>query len=115
MKSLTISEGFKLAIGERKVERAFFSTYCMDPDFFELDVLPLLLGDPALSTDEAFRYHQLQSLMSDCTGRFAVAYDFDVFDPRYTTKLEVDYIPVRVDAACQHAKIAVIEVSDSNN
>lgn len=114
MKSLTISEGFKLAIGERKVERAFFSTYCMDPDFFELDVLPLLLGDPALSTDEAFRYHQLQSLMSDCSGRFAVAYDFDVFDPRYTTKLEVDYIPVRVDAACQHAKIAVIEVSDSN-
>ena len=112
MKSLTISEGFKLALRERKVERAFFSTYCVDPDFFELDVLPLLLGDPALSTDETVRYHQLQSLMSDSCGRFALAYDFDVFDPRYTTRLEVDYIPIRVDGACQHAKLAVIEVSD---
>lgn len=113
MKSLTISEGFKRAIGERDVKRAFFSTYCFEPDFFELEVLPLLLGGSAVSTDETIRYHQLQSLMSDSRGRFAVAYDIDVFNPQCSSRLEVDYIPVRVDGACQHAKLAVIEVVDT--
>jgi PLD-like domain len=113
MKSLTISEGFKRAIGERSVERAFFSTYCFEADFFELDVMPLLLGGPAVSTDETLRYHQLQSLMSNSRGRFAVAYDMDVFNPECSTRLEVDYIPVRVGAACQHAKLAVLEVVDA--
>lgn len=113
MKSLTISEGFKRAIGERTVERAFFSTYCFEPDFFELEVMPLLLGGPCVSTDEAIRYHQLQSLMSNSRGRFAVAYDVDVFNPESAARLEVDYIPVRVDGACQHAKVAVLEVIDA--
>lgn len=113
MKSLTISEGFKRAIGEREVKSAFFSTYCFEPDFFELEVLPLLLGGAAVSTDETIRYHQLQALMIGCQGRFAVAYDLDVFDPQYATRLEVDYLPVRVDRACQHAKLAVLEVVDA--
>lgn len=113
MKSLTISEGFKRAIGERTVERAFFSTYCFEPDFFELEVMPLLLGGPSVSTDETIRYHQLQSLMSNSRGRFAVAYDVDVFNPQYAARLEVDYIPVRVARACQHAKVAVLEVVDA--
>lgn len=112
MKSLTISESFKQAIGARTVKSAFFSTYCFEPDFFELDVIPLLLGGPALSTDETIRYHQLQSLMSFDRGRFAVAYDVDVFNPTFAAKLEIDYLPVRVNGACQHAKIAVIEVLD---
>lgn len=112
MKSLTISEGFKQAIGERTVTQAFFSTYCFEPDFFELDVLPLLLGEQTFSTDENIRYHQLQASMNVCNSRFAVAYDVDVFDPQFAPRLEVDYIPVRVGGACQHAKIAVLEVVD---
>lgn len=112
MKALTISESFKQAIGKRTVRSAFFSTYCFEPDFFELDVVPLLLGGPALSTDETIRYHQLQSLMSFDRGRIAVAYDVDVFNPTFAPKLEIDYLPVRVDGACQHAKIAVLEVCD---
>ncbi|APW47981.1 hypothetical protein [Rhodoferax antarcticus] len=115
MKSLTISESFKEAIGARTVKSAFFSTYCFEPDFFELDVVPLLLGGPALSTDETIRYHQLQSLMSFGRGRFAVAYDVDVFNPTFAAKLEIDYLPVRVPAACQHAKIAVLEVLDEQD
>lgn len=115
MKSLTISESFKQAIGTRTVKSAFFSTYCFEPDFFELDVIPLLLGAPALSTDETIRYHQLQSLMSFGRGRFAVAYDVDVFNPAFAAKLEIDYLPVRVPAACQHAKIAVLEVLDERD
>lgn len=115
MKSLTISESFKQAIGTRTVKSAFFSTYCFEPDFFELDVVPLLLGGPVLSTDESIRYYQLQSLMSFGRGRFAVAYDVDVFNPTFAAKLEIDYLPVRVPAACQHAKIAVLELLDEQD
>lgn len=112
MEALTISEGFRKAIGIRTVRHAFFSTYCFEPDFFELEVLPLLLGNPALSSNEAIRYVQLQSLMWEHQNRFAVAYDVDVFNPELAPHLEVDYLPIRVDGACQHAKIAVIELVD---
>lgn len=113
MKHMTISESFREAIGDRRVERAFFSTYCLEPDFFELEVLPLMLGTPALSTAEPIRYHQLQSLMGASRGRFGVAYDAPVFAPTLAPRLEVDYLPVQVDGACHHAKLAVIEVVDT--
>lgn len=114
MKSCTISEGFQKAIDGRRVKRAFFSTYSFEPQFFELEVLPLLLDGPTLSTDETIRYHQLASLMSDSRCRFAVAYDVDVFTPQYAPRLEVDYVAMRVNGACQHAKIAVIEVENTD-
>jgi hypothetical protein len=115
VKSETISQAFKEAIGERTVVRAFFSTYCFEPDFFELDVIPLLLGGAALSTDDSIRYHQLQLLMTGDRDRFAVVYDMDVFAPTSNTRLEVDYLPVRVNGACQHSKIAVLEVQSGED
>lgn len=114
MKSMTISEAFQNALGGRRVERAFFSTYCLEPDFFELEVLPLMLGTPALSTAEAIRYHQLQSLMGASRGCFGVAYDTSVFAPTLSPRLEVDYLPLQVAGACHHAKLAIIEVVDKD-
>lgn len=110
MKALTISEAFRTQIGSRNVLRGFFSTYSFEADFFELEVLPLLLGSPALSPNETIRYHQLQSLMREHRGRWAVAYDVDVFDPQQAPRLEVDYLPIRVGGACQHAKLSILLV-----
>lgn len=110
MKALTISEAFRIQIGNRRVLRGFFSTFSFEADFFELEVLPLLLGSPALSPNETIRYHQLQSLMRQHRGRWAVAYDVDVFDPQQAPRLEVDYLPIRIGGACQHAKLAVLLV-----
>lgn len=112
MKAMTISEAFRTAIGEREVMQAFFSTYSFEPDFFELEVLPLLLGNPALSSNETIRYYQLQSLMRKHTVRLAVVYDLDVFDPQLAPRLEVDYLPMRVGGACQHAKLMVLVVRE---
>jgi hypothetical protein len=114
MKSSTISKGFSEAIGERAVTRAFFSTYSFEPDFFELEVLPLLLDDPSMSTDERIRYPVLESLMSSRSSRFAVAYDVDAFPAEAAARLEVDYIPIRIGGACQHAKLAVVEVENAD-
>lgn len=115
MEALTISEAFQKAIGSRTVLNAFFSTYCFEPDFFELEVLPILLGCPALSSNETIRYVQLQSLMRDHKDRFSVAYDIDVFNPENSPHLEVDYLPVRVGGGCQHAKLAVIGLLDEQD
>lgn len=112
MKAMTISEAFRAVIGEREVMQAFFSTYSFEPDFFELEVLPLLLGNPALSSNETIRYYQLQSLMRNHIGRLAVVYDLDVFDPQLAPRLEVDYLPMRVGGACQHAKLMVLVVRE---
>ena len=112
MKALTISEAFRAVIGEREVVQAFFTTYSFEPDFFELEVLPLLLGNPALSSNESIRYYQLQSLMRHHAGRLAVVYDLSVFDPQLAPRLEVDYLPMRVGGACQHAKLMVLVVRD---
>lgn len=112
MKALTISEAFREVIGEREVVQAFFTTYSFEPDFFELEVLPLLLGNPALSRNESIRYYQLQSLMRQHSGRLAVVYDLSVFDPHLAPRLEVDYLPMRVGGACQHAKLMVLVVRD---
>lgn len=116
MKSMTISEGLRAAVGERKVELAFFSTYCLEVDFFELYVMPLLLGDGngAWSTDETIRAHQLQYQIGSHGGRYAVAYDVDVFAAQVSGKLEVDYLPVRVPDGCQHAKLIVLAVSGAD-
>lgn len=112
MKAMTISDAVRTAIGEREVMQAFFSTYSFEPDFFELEVLPLLLGNPALSSNETIRYYQLQSLMRQHYGRLAVVYDLDVFDPQLAPRLEVDYLPMRVGGACQHAKLMVLVVRE---
>lgn len=112
MKAMSISEAFRAVIGEREVIQAFFSTYSFEPDFFELEVLPLLLGNPALSSNETIRYYQLQSLMRKHIGRLAVVYDLDVFDPQLAPRLEVDYLPMRLGGACQHAKLMVLAVRE---
>jgi hypothetical protein len=52
--------------------------------------------------------------MGASRGRFGVAYDAPVFVPTLAPRLEVDYLPVQVDGACHHAKLAVIEVVDKD-
>ena len=113
MKAQTISDAFRACIGEREVTSAFFTTYNFEPDFFELEVIPLLLGDQALSSQNDIRAVQLQALMQDKGRRFAVAHDVDVFNPTAGSRLEVDYLPVRIGGGCQHAKMAILVLQES--
>jgi len=107
MEPLTISKAFLDLIGDRRVVCGFFSTYCFEPEFFELEVLPLMLGNRAWSANEGIRYYQLQSCLQAHKGNWAVAYDADVFSPQAAPRLEVDYLPVRV-SGCQHAKLSIL-------
>lgn len=115
MKAHTISDAFRACIGEREVTSAFFTTYSFEPDFFELEVIPLLLGDHALSSQSDIRSVQLQALMQDKGRRFAVVHDMDVFNPTAGSRLEVDYLPVRIGGGCQHAKMAILVLQEKGD
>ncbi|EJM77187.1 hypothetical protein [Pseudomonas sp. GM55] len=112
MKAHTISDAFRACIGEREVTSAFFTTYSFEPDFFEQEVIPLLLGDQALSSQIDIRSVQLQALMQDKGRRFAVVHDVDVFNPTAGSRLDVDYLPVRIGRGCQHAKMAILVLQE---
>ena len=116
MEAKTISEALRSVIGDREITRAFFTTYSFEPAFFELEVLPLLMGAPPLSNHEATRYFQLQNLMSAPDNRLQVAvmYDQSVFEPTLAPRLEVQYLPITAGADCQHAKLIVLSVTDRN-
>lgn len=115
LQSLTVTEAFRRAINERPVLHAFFTTFTFEPDFFELEVLPLLLDESALSSNETIRYAQLQDLMRDHHDRFAVAYDYDMFSQDMAGRLEIEYRPERLAGGCHHAKLAVLEVENGEN
>ncbi len=112
MDAMTISDALGAMIDGREVQQAFFTSYSFEPDFFELELLPLLLGNPALSRNDSIRYYQLQNWMAKNITPCAVVYDETVFAPQLAPRLEVDYLPMRVGGACQHAKLTVLQLQD---
>lgn len=111
MEQLTISEAFVQQLAGRRVCAGFFSTFSFDPEFFELEVLPLMLGNDAWSPSDELRYGQLQLKMQEPeqpATHWAVAYDRDIFESQAAPRLEVDYLPVSLLPACQHAKLSVL-------
>lgn len=111
MQQLTISEAFVQQLAGRRVRAGFFSTFSFEPEFFELEVLPLMLGNDVWSPSDELRYGQLQLMMQapeQPAADWAVAYDRDIFESQAAPRLEVDYLPVSLLPACQHAKLSVL-------
>lgn len=111
MQQLTISEAFVQQLAGRRVCAGFFSTFSFEPEFFELEVLPLMLGNDVWSPSDELRYGQLQLKMQEPeqpATDWAVAYDRDIFESQAAPRLEVDYLPVSLLPACQHAKLSVL-------
>ncbi len=111
MQPMTITEAFLQQLAGRRVCAGFFSTFSFEPEFFELEVLPLMLGNDVWSPSDELRYGQLQLKMQE-PGQpatdWAVAYDRDIFESQAAPRLEVDYLPVSLQPACQHAKLIVL-------
>jgi hypothetical protein len=100
------------------VSAAFFSTYSFESDFFELEIMPLLMsqqvgqtGDtyqPALSTNDAIRWQQLERLMAQKQIHTSVIYDPSVYRCERAPRLEVAYHGYSPGNGCQHAKLIAI-------
>lgn len=97
------------------VSAAFFSTFSFEPDFFELEIMPLLLAQkseqgqetyqPALSTNDAIRWQQLERLMTQRHIDTSVVYDPVVYRCERSPRLEIAYHSYSPRKGCQHAKL----------
>lgn len=107
------------------VTAAFFSTYSFEPDFFELEIMPLLMSQksdqshgtyqPALSTNDAIRWQQLERLMTQRYINTSVVYDPTVYRCERSPRLEVAYHGYSPRKGCQHAKlIAMVLETDED-
>ncbi len=66
-------------INNRKVIAGIFTTYTFEPDFFELDVIPLLLkSDITYSTDERVKTFQVREALRESTLELEVFYDLPI-------------------------------------
>lgn len=105
------------------VQSAFFSTYSFEPDFFELEIMPLLMAQqdrknastyhPAFSTNDAIRWQQLERLMVERTIETSVIYDPNVYRCERSPRLEIAYHAYAPNNACQHAKLIALVLEES--
>ena len=81
MKFATISEQFENAIAELDVEAVVFTTYALEIDFFETEVVPLLFGEKStLSNDIRIKELQVRELL-ECSGiKIDLFYDQKLFE-----------------------------------
>lgn len=122
MNFITISELVAEQLQGNLVSAAFFSTFSFEPDFFELEIMPLLLAQrdsktdnlyqPALSTNDAIRWQQIERLLASQSIPTAVIYDPSVYRCERSPRLEIVYHGYSTHLGCQHAKLIAFVLED---
>jgi hypothetical protein len=122
MNYLTISELVTEKLQGQLVSAAFFSTFSFEPDFFELEIMPLLLAhrdgktdniyQPALSSNDAIRWQQVERLLASQPIPTAVIYDPSVYRCERSPRLEIVYHGYSIPSGCQHAKLIAFVLED---
>jgi hypothetical protein len=101
-----LSEHLEERLAGRRVVSAIFTTYQLDPGFFEQHVLPVVLGTP-VSQSAALRLVQLEDSLKTLKGEVAVYYDADGLVDRSdfgSAKLDVRRVPIRISTGVFHPK-----------
>ncbi len=81
MKFATISEQFESAVAELEIEAAIFTTYALEIDFFETEVVPLLFGEKStLSNDIRIKELQVRELLERSKIKIDLFYDQKLFE-----------------------------------
>jgi hypothetical protein len=112
-----ISERLLELIAEREVQAALFTTYTFEPDFFELEVIPLLLSqETAYSADERVKRFMVRENLREAELPIDVFYDLPMFRLQGETSPEMEYLchGVNLGNRAFHAKVNMILVYDPN-
>lgn len=122
MDSVVISEKLTELLKNRKIRAAVFTTYTFEIDFFELEVIPLLLNnDTAYSTDERVKRMQVRLELQKAKTQtplpleaLEVFYDGKLFRNQAHESPRMEYLCHGVDLgnSAFHAKVAFILVYD---
>jgi hypothetical protein len=107
MDKYVISDQLIRKIDSRKVLAGVFSTYTFEPDFFELDVIPILLpGGTAYSADDRVKSFQVREVLRDAGLELEVFYDLPMFRTSAETSPSMEYLchGVKYNNGVFHAK-----------
>lgn len=116
MELSTISDGFRAQIGEReRVIAAVFTTYRFEPEFFEQEIIPLMLDQGlAYSSDQRIKSIQVREALSDAGLPVEVFYDLDLFRQQGTVSPSMEYLHhgIRGERSAFHAKLVFLLLED---
>jgi hypothetical protein len=104
-----LSEHLQERLASRRVLAAVFTTFQFDPDFFEKQVLPVVLDVP-VSHLSTVRLAQLEDVLRTLPTRIAVYYDSAGLQAQEggSARLDIQRTPVRLTTGIFHPKVALI-------
>ncbi len=115
MDKVVITEQFLELIAGREVQAALFTTYTFEPDFFELEVIPLLLNqDMAYSTDDRVKRFMVRENLREADLSIDVFYDLPMFRMSGDCSPEMEYLcnGVNLGNRAFHGKVSMILLKD---
>lgn len=92
MENAVVSDHLGALLADRQVKAAVFTTYNFEPDFFELEVIPLLLpGNTQLSSHAAIKLFQVREALRESTVELEVFYDLKIFRENASCSPAMEY------------------------
>lgn len=92
MENAVVSDHLKALLADRQVKAAVFTTYNFEPDFFELEVVPLLLpGNTQLSSHAAIKLFQVREALRGSAVKLEVFYDLKIFRENASCSPSMEY------------------------
>lgn len=117
MQTTVISNHLSELLDSRDVLAAVFTTYTFEPEFFELEVIPLLLsGDIEFSSDERVKQFQVREALRVADLPLEIFYDLKLARQEASTSPAMQYLchGVSHGNSAFHAKLSLILVDDHN-
>lgn len=111
MESAVISDQVKELINGCQVKAAVFTTYTFEPDFFELEVIPLLLpNNIPYSSDSRVKAFQVRDALRQASLPLEVFYDAKLFRKEGQTSPSMEYLchGVHYGNAAFHPKLNLL-------
>ena len=92
MENAVVSDHLKTLLADRHVKAAVFTTYNFEPDFFELEVIPLLLpGNIQLSSHAPIKQFQVREALRESAVKLEVFYDLKIFRKNASCSPAMEY------------------------
>ena len=94
IRSEVLSKHLTSLLAGREVVAGVFTTYSLEPDFFEEEIVTLL-GGPALLQDPKIRLVQMEEALCSEIGPLSVYFDPGALGTG-SKRLDIRYVPLRV-------------------
>ncbi|MCB0636462.1 MAG: hypothetical protein KDC54_07575, partial [Lewinella sp.] len=115
METAVVSDRVRELLDGCTVEAAVFTTYTFEPEFFELEVIPLLLpGSIPYSSDARVKQFQVREKLRTTELALEVFFDLKIFRQEGSTSPAMEYLfhGVHLGNNAFHPKVALILVYD---